>query len=78
MLVIDATYKHSKNIVDAMDRNNTIQLDIDKNCTKFLKKTFNTHLKYLKEKDKKIHDEQKHGECYVQYEFCTMSRFHPR
>jgi hypothetical protein len=35
MLVIDATYKHSKNIVDAMDRDNIIQLDIDKNRTKF-------------------------------------------
>jgi hypothetical protein len=35
MLVIEATYKHSKNIVDAMDWDNTIQLDIDKNHTKF-------------------------------------------
>jgi len=79
MLVIEATYKHSKNIVDAMDQNNIIQQDIDNNRTKFLKKTFNAHLKYVKRKDqKKIQDEQKHGECFVQYEFYIMSQFHLR
>jgi len=35
MLVIEAINKHNKNIVDAMDRVNTIQLDIDRNRTKF-------------------------------------------
>ncbi len=35
MLVIETTYKHSKNIMDAMDQYNIIQLDIDKNRTKF-------------------------------------------
>jgi hypothetical protein len=35
MLVIEAINKHSKNIVDVMDRINTIQLYIDRNRTKF-------------------------------------------
>jgi len=35
MLIIESTYNHNKNIVDTMDQINTIQLDIDKNCTKF-------------------------------------------
>ncbi len=43
MPVIEATYKYSKNIVDTMDKVNTIQLDIDNNYTKFQEKTFKVH-----------------------------------
>jgi hypothetical protein len=35
MSVIEATNKHSQNIVDAMDRIKIIQLNIDRNNTKF-------------------------------------------
>jgi hypothetical protein len=41
--------------VDAMDRINSIQLDIDKNITKMQEKTLKQHLKYLKEQGKKVH-----------------------
>ncbi len=44
MPVVEATYKHSKNIVDTMGKVNTVQLDIDKNYIKFQEKTFKVHL----------------------------------
>jgi len=39
----------------AMDYISFVQLDIDKNRTKFLKNTFKQNLQYLKERDKKVH-----------------------
>ncbi len=44
MLVVEVTYKHSKNIMDTMGKVNTIQLDIDNNYIKFQEKTFKVHL----------------------------------
>ncbi len=55
MHVIEAFDKNNKLIVDAMDRINTSQLEIDKNKTKFHDKTFKQHLKYLKERDNKTY-----------------------
>ncbi len=41
-------------IVDAMNHINTNRLEIDKNMTKPHEKTFK-HLKYVKERNKKVH-----------------------
>jgi hypothetical protein len=78
MLVLEATYKHSKNIMDTMCKINIIQLDIDKNYTKFQEKTFQVHLIFERTWQKKLQDEEKHGECSIQSKFCNVSNFHPK
>jgi hypothetical protein len=78
MPVVEVTYKHNKNIVDTMDKVNIIQLDINNNYTKFQEKTFKVHLIFEKTWPKKLQDEQKHCECFIQSKFCDVSCFHPR
>jgi preprotein translocase subunit SecB len=44
MPIVEATYKHSKNIMDTLEKIKVIQLDIDKNYTKFQENNFKVHL----------------------------------
>jgi hypothetical protein len=46
--------------MDAMDWIDLVQLNIDKNNTKYQDKKFKEHFKYLKERNKKTHKINKH------------------
>ncbi len=67
MPIVEATYKHSKNIMDTLEKIKVIQLDIDKNYTKFQENNFKVHLIFEITWQKKSKDKQKHGECFIQF-----------
>jgi hypothetical protein len=63
--IIETINENGKIIMDAMDRINTNQVQIDKNRTKSHEKTFKQHFKYLKGGNEGLQDEQKSSKHFI-------------
>jgi hypothetical protein len=70
--IIEATNENGKIIMDAMDRINTNQVQIDKNGTKFHEITFKQHFKYLRGGDEGLQDEQESSKHSIKPQLCNV------
>jgi hypothetical protein len=58
-LVIEFTNKNNKILVDAMEKINVVQLEIEQHCSENQNYNFKEHLHHFKTRDKRVHQMNK-------------------